>query len=151
MLIKPPSADEVDDESSAGAMSDLQGLLAAGVKPLSCKPTQASSPGSAASGRRSFPVRTFNSGPELPNITLRPCEKVARSKGAHRILLYARDPKSPSLCQSLAPPLVSRAYQHGKTDACGSEHALGSSGQLLWFVCTRRVEYVGLRDTGVLR
>ena len=132
-------------------MSDLQGMLAAGVPPLSCKPIQASSPDSAASGRRSFLVRSFKSVPELNNLTLRACEKVACSKGAHRILLYARDTKSPPLCQSLAPPLVSRVYQHGKADACGSEHALGSSGQLLWFVCTRRVEYVGSRDTGVLR
>ena len=51
--------------TSAGAASDLHGLLAAGSPPLSCKPTQASSPDSAASARRSFPVGSFNSGPEL--------------------------------------------------------------------------------------
>ena len=69
----------------------------------------------------------------------------------HRILLYARDTKSSLVCQSPAPLLVSRAYQHVKTNARGSEHALGTSGQLFWFVSTRRVDKAGSRDTDVLR
>ena len=141
-LINDTSAASDGRRTSAGAASDLHGLLAAGESPLSRKPIQAPLPCSGAFGVLDCMGGNSMCGRQPPNLTLRAHEEWAHSKEASRILLQACDPKRSQLCQSPAPPLVSRAFQHGKTDACGSEHALGSSGQLLWFVCTRRVEFI---------
>ena len=86
------------------------------------------------------------------DFTLRAREKMGSQEGCASNLGMRKRHKEPIIMPiTCAASRFPRAYQHGKNDARGSENAPGSSGQLLWFVSTRRVAYAATRDTGVLR
>ena len=80
-LINDTGAASDGRRTSAGAASDLHGLLAAGEPLMRRKPVRASPLRSAAFGRRNFPAGGLDAWPERPDLTLRARQKVGVQEG----------------------------------------------------------------------